>query len=138
MYLGTFFAPAIIFFALTGAAQTFGLHEDARDGSYKAPMWLGALAELHKDQSLEKPHRGPPPGAAVGKGESGTPGGPPGTSSKRRVSLPLKVFVLFMAIGLITITSLGLYIAFKNIRVRKITWTLLTLGTVLPVALIFL
>jgi hypothetical protein len=134
LYLGTFFAPTITFFALTGAVQTFGLHEDARDGSYHAPTWLSMLAEIHKDQSLEKPHRGPPPGVAPGRTSSGAPGAP----RKAQASLPLKVFVAFMAIGLIVAATLGIYIAFKNIRARKLTWTLLVLGTALPVALLFL
>ena len=65
LYLGTFFAPAIIFFALTGAVQTFGPHEDARDGSYHSPRWLSMLAEIRKDQSMEQPHRRPPLGGTA-------------------------------------------------------------------------
>ena len=138
LYLGTFFAPAIIFFALTGAVQTFGLHEDARDGSYHAPAWLSILAEIHKDQSLGKPHRGPPPGLVPGRAAMGASGAVPGAPRKLRASQPLKVFVAFMAIGLIVTATLGIYIATKNIRARKITWTLLVLGTALPIALLFL
>ena len=37
LYLGTFSAPTIFYIALTGAVQTFGLHEDARDNSCHAP-----------------------------------------------------------------------------------------------------
>jgi hypothetical protein len=44
------FRPVIIFYALIGAVQTLGLHEDERDGSYKAREWLGSLAEIHKNQ----------------------------------------------------------------------------------------
>ena len=83
-------------------------------------------AEIHKDQSLEKPRRGHSPGVA------------PGAPRKGRASQPLKVFVAFMAIVLIVTVTLGIYIAFKNIRERQITWTLLVLGTALPVALLFL
>jgi hypothetical protein len=49
----------------------------------------------------------------------------------------LKVFVLFVAIGLVATATLGIYIAFKNSRAHKITWTLLMLGTALPIALLF-
>ncbi len=138
LYLGTFFAPTITFFAFTGAVQTFGLHEDARDGSYHAPAWLSILAEIHKDQSLDKPHRGLPPGIAPGRTSSGAPGSPPEAPRKARASQPLKVFVALMAIGLIATTTLGIYMAFKKIRMRNVTWTLLILGSVLPVALLFL
>jgi len=48
----------------------------------------------------------------------------------------LKVFVAFMTIGLIVTATLGIYIAFENIRVHKISRTLLVLGATLPVALL--
>ena len=96
------------------------------------------LAKIHKDQSLEKLHRGPPPGVRAGKCPLLAPGAAPGAARKLRAPRPLKVFVAFMAIGLIVAATLGIYIAFKNIRARKLTWTLLVLGTALPVALLFL
>ncbi len=37
LYLGTFFAPSIIFFALTGAIQLFGLHEGHPGEAYQPP-----------------------------------------------------------------------------------------------------
>src|ERR1700694_5036858 len=52
LYLGMFSAPAILFFALTGILQTLSLHEFSRDGSYKPPMWIVVLAQIHKKQSL--------------------------------------------------------------------------------------
>jgi hypothetical protein len=36
-YLGLFFAPTILFFAITGGLQMFGLHETARGSSYVPP-----------------------------------------------------------------------------------------------------
>ena len=60
VYLGVFFAPAILFFALTGALQTFSLHEEARGSAYKPPVWIVRLAQLHKKQVLALPaRRGP-------------------------------------------------------------------------------
>ena len=37
LYLGVFIAPAILFFAFTGALQTFSLHETTRGSNYKPP-----------------------------------------------------------------------------------------------------
>ena len=138
LYLGILFAPAIIFFAFTGALQTFGLHEPSRDGSYKPPTWLSALAEIHKDQRLGRPHHGPPPPRTQGNTPSGARDKPPTPPQKPRSALPLKIFVLLVALGLMATASLGIYIALQNLRTRKVTWTLLTVGTALPVALLFL
>jgi len=65
LYLGVFTAPALLFFAFTGALQTFGLHEGARGSDYKPPAWLEAMAHLHKKQSLEMPVRRAPPDLAA-------------------------------------------------------------------------
>ena len=65
LYLGVFTAPALLFFAFTGALQTFGLHEGARGSDYKPPAWLEAMAHLHKKQSLEVPVRRAAPGAST-------------------------------------------------------------------------
>ena len=56
LYLGTFFAPVIFFFAFSDALQTFGLHESEKDGSYNAPAWIATMAQVHKDQRLEGEH----------------------------------------------------------------------------------
>src|SRR3954464_5258966 len=44
-YLGVFFAPSIIFFAFSGALQTFSLHEG--DNHAK---WIEQMGEVHKNQ----------------------------------------------------------------------------------------
>src|SRR5947209_4657564 len=51
LYLGLFFAPSIIFFAFTGAMQTFSLHENKHPGDHN-PQWIATLASVHKDQVL--------------------------------------------------------------------------------------
>ena len=155
LYLGTFFAPAIIFFSLTGALQTFSLHETAG-----APAWIAKLAMIHKNQRLatDEAPRGPRPERAAAKpaaavpqavnatgatletapaGQTGAeeaapPGAPRGPSP-----LPLKIFVLCMAIGLVTTTILGVTMAFKYNRSKKLVWGLLIAGAVLPLLLLF-
>jgi hypothetical protein len=51
LYTGVFIAPALLFFAFTGALQTFSLHETTRGSSYKPPAWAVMLAEIHKRQT---------------------------------------------------------------------------------------
>jgi hypothetical protein len=74
-YLGVFFAPSIIFFAFSGALQTFSLHEG--DHPQK---WIETMGEVHKNQrppawmkpaaQQQNPAANPPrpPEAAAGEG----------------------------------------------------------------------
>ncbi len=66
LYLGTFFAPSILFFALTGALQLFGLHEGHPGEKYQPPAWVAKLGSIHKDQTIAE-RRGPPRGSAGGQ-----------------------------------------------------------------------
>jgi len=56
-YLGLFFAPTILLFAITGGLQMFGLHETARGSSYVPPNILVHLSQLHKKGTLYLPPR---------------------------------------------------------------------------------
>ena len=49
LYIGTFIAPALIFFAFTGAIQTFNLHKTGVRKGYVPPRILMVLARIHKD-----------------------------------------------------------------------------------------
>lgn len=51
LYIGIFIAPALLFFAFTGALQTLSLHEGSNGSSYKAPAWIATLAQIHKNQT---------------------------------------------------------------------------------------
>src|SRR5574337_955740 len=58
---GVFTAPMLLFLAVSGGLQTFGLHEASRGSSYAPPAWLASMAQLHKKQTLEVPVRRPRP-----------------------------------------------------------------------------
>ncbi|HEY2034741.1 MAG TPA: hypothetical protein VGH02_13745 [Rhizomicrobium sp.] len=137
-YLGVFFAPAIIFFAFSGALQTFSLHEGGHGSSYEPPAWIVTIASVHKDQRL--PHAKPKHAAAPKMVE--TDHDKPDDHTDRAPSapspLPLKIFVLSMAIGLITSALLGITIALRNKSERRISLILLTLGVLMPISLLFL
>lgn len=69
LYYGVFISPAILFFALTGALQTFDLHEPNRAGTYQPPKWLAVLGHLHKKADASMPQqRGPGGGGQGGAG----------------------------------------------------------------------
>jgi hypothetical protein len=52
LYVGIFIAPAIVFFAFTGAIQ---IHVSAKSGAYKPANWIIRLAQLHKKQTTDLP-----------------------------------------------------------------------------------
>ena len=135
LYLGIFSAPALLFFAFTGALQTFSLHETTRGSSYQPPAWAVTLAQIHKKQTPVVPARKPPsPGAAA----TTKPSPPEAPVGKKHNALPLKVFFLMVAISLFLSTLTGIYMAYKYMRNRKAVTAILLLGAVIPLALVFL
>lgn len=112
LYLGTLFAPLLIFFAATGAWQLFGLHENARDGSYTAPAVLKTLGTVHKVSHLPRTPKSEP--------------------------TPLRWFSLAASIGLIITTVLGLVMAFRfTASVPRIAACLVA-GTAAPVLMLWI
>jgi hypothetical protein len=109
-YLGVFFAPLIIFFAGTGAAQLFMLHRGRKDGSYTPPDWLALGSRLHmKQEGYDFP------------------------------ALELfKYFAAFMAAGLVVSAVLGVVIALKRYggRQKWVTLGCLAAGIAVPVLLV--
>src|SRR5277367_165959 len=110
LYLGVFIAPALLFFAFTGALQTFSLHETTRGSSYKPPAWAVMLGQIHKKQTPIVPVRKvPPPDKPADKvspvtAESrSTPSAtskplPDAIVPQLHNALPLKIFFLLVAI----------------------------------------
>ena len=143
-YLGVFFAPAIMFFAFSGALQTFSLHEGGHGSAYEPPAWIVAIASVHKDQRLPqaRPAESAPAqkaGHADGADHRPDAGDHrPGKGPSGPSPLPLKIFVLCMAIGLISSALLGITIALRNKSARRTSLIALALGTAVPVLLLLL
>jgi hypothetical protein len=175
LYLGVFITPALLFFAFTGALQTFSLHETTRGSSYKPPAWAVILAQIHKKQTTVVPVRKlPPPDRPEKSGDKPTdkiddnpverltnklttdksqpaapsvatqlaPNASPKPSDapapKPHNALPLKIFFLFVSIGLFISTLTGLYMSYKYIRNRILITAILIAGVVIPVLLTIL
>ena len=134
LYLGTLFAPLILFFALTGILQTLELHEGPG-----TPKWIEQIAAVHKKQALQggEPKRRPPKNGGEGASQP-RPDGDEAKSAHKPSPWPLKWFVVLMSIGLIITTGLGITMAFKYERNKAIVWGLLVAGTLLPIALLWL
>ena len=158
LYLGVFIAPALLFFALTGAMQTFSLHETQRGSDYVPPRWAVVLGQLHKKQTVVVPERrGPGPGAPGGPPGFGRPEGPatrdgspkagppagPSDASKppsmkQPQTLPMKIFFLIVSLGLFLSTLTGLYMAYSYVRNKVLVTLALVAGVVIPLLLLLL
>ena len=128
-YVGAIIAPAVLFFAFTGILQLFHLHES--HGPYIAPPLLVQLGGVHKDQTLKVERHedhGPRPGA---------PPRPPKPDEPQPVATyALKWLFTFVALGLISSTIMGLWIALQDPRRRRSTVVLFLIGAALPVVLL--
>lgn len=87
LYLGCLFAPALIFFAVTGGWQLYRFHDSAKDHSYVAPQPLQVLSAVHMNSHL------------------------PGKRASEYT--PLRTFSLLAAVGLVLTTVLGVVMAFR-------------------------
>lgn len=129
-WMGTLFAPTIVFFALSGAFQVLGLHE----GSSGA---IAKLAQIHKDQSItEIPPRKPRPAPAAQPRP--TESAPIEARVTPHRSMPLVIWFLVMAVGLMFSTGLGIYMAFAYKRDRVVIISLLVAGTAIPLVSLLL
>ena len=165
LYLGVFMVPALLFFAITGGLQTFGLHETSRGSSYTPPAWLATAALLHKKQTtVAGVRKSRPPGdvaaaaelgaAAPGRTSSGrtssahvvSPAVPSAGSSVARADrdggppkknlLPMKMFFALVSISLCLSTLSGLYMAYRYSRKPMLVSSILAAGVVVPLLLL--
>jgi hypothetical protein len=110
LYLGCFFSPILMFFIVSGALQTFGLHEPHKNG-YKPPAVVESMAQVHKNQRFATDDVRPAP------------------------SEFFRWFVLAMSAGLLVNVILGILMAFKFAD-PKFVWVVMILGIAVPVLIL--
>ena len=112
LYLGCLFAPALIFFAVSGTWQLYRLQDSTKDGSYTAPRVLQVLSAVHTNSHL------------------------PG---KRALDYtPLHFFFALAAAGLVLTTALGVVMAFRVSSHALTPLLLLGGGIAIPLAVLYL
>jgi len=140
LYIGVFITPALLFFAFTGALQTFSFHETTQGSSYKPPAWAVKLGQLHKKQTLDVPVRKPRPVADAPRADKpadAAPGKAPDASApKPKTHLPMKIFFLLVSIGLFLSTLTGLYMSYKYSRNKLLISGFLLAGIIVPLLLL--
>lgn len=138
-YLSLFAAPSILFFALTGSVQLFGLHES--HGAYHPAELVEKLAKVHKDQVFAARHRPAPAAAVPDVAQRGAaPHGPTDEEEDRTppATLALKVFFLAVSLCLAVSASLGIWIGLTQSRQKGLARLLVGAGAVVPLALLLL
>ena len=138
-WLGLFVAPSVLFFAVTGAYQLYGLHE-AQPG-YQPAALFEKLGRVHMKQTFDlKPKRAPAPKEATAQ----TPAkSQPQPAAKAQAGpkasvVALRALFLLVAAALAAATVLGVWMALSYGRDKRIGWALLAAGIVLPVLLVSL
>jgi hypothetical protein len=140
MYLGVFLAPSILFFAFTGALQSFSLHE-SHSANYTPPSWLVHMSQMHKNQTFYVPPRPTPPPKPVSAAKlpppAAKPTATPGQPAARDLHAPspMKFFFVFVALGLVISTCLGLYMSYKFNRNKVAVTLTLVAGIAVPALL---
>ena len=150
-YLGVFFAPMIILFALSGALQTFRLQEEKGWGS-EPPAWIVWMGSIHRDSKLPKAKApeiavadagkpvadaGKPvadagkPAAEVAKAEAPKP------KSPQVNKLPMQIFMVVMSAALLISSFLGIAIALNSKVTRQASLVMLALGALVPLAVLY-
>ena len=152
LYLGVFTAPMLLFFAITGSLQSFGLHETTRGSSYAPPAWLASASQFHKKQTPVMPvrQRQPPETVAAGGRPDAvaarlsqavipTPASErkptqAGASAKSNL-LPMKAFFALVALSLFISVLSGVYMGWRYSRKPRLFGTILLAGIAVPLLL---
>lgn len=136
-YLGLLIAPSVLFFALTGAAQLYELHES--HGAYVAPAVVEKLGMVHKNQVYKARGRRPgPPAAQAEKTSAAQPAAakaPAAESATKPAVTLLKAVFLLVSIALAATNLLGVWMAIAYGREKTLSWILLAIGAVIPLIL---
>jgi hypothetical protein len=143
-YLGVFFAPMIILFALSGALQTFRLQEEMGWGS-EPPAWIVWMGSIHRDSKLPKAKApeaehadAAKPGAGAPNAEAPKAEAPkPKPKGPKVNKLPMQIFMVAMSVALLISSFLGLAIALNSKATRQASLVMLALGTLVPLALVY-
>jgi hypothetical protein len=130
VYVSLFVAPSLIFFAATGALQTFRIPDQKT-----APVVVQKLARLHKDDVFavkppqpERPkagHDGPP------KPEKPKPPARPATEV-------MKWFFAAVSGAIAITTCLGVWMGLEHGRRKPLLWAVLIAGAATPVLIAML
>ena len=126
LYLGCFFAPLIILFALSGFFIVNNLDRSTKDGSYVAPEFVKYTTRLHKYISRCNFRKTTNYEATLNSKEL------------QENCYIFKYSVIAMSIGLIITILMGLFLAFKYSRNKLLISISIFTGCAIPTIILML
>ena len=135
LYIGVFFAPAILFFAISGGLQAFRLQQASGWDGAPPPVWMATMGSVHIDQALPRTEAEKKPEAAKPKPPV-DPAIAAERAARKAAALPMKVFTAVLAIALGLSALLGAAIALGMKATRRVSVVMLVAGSVLPIMLL--
>lgn len=138
IYVSMFVAPSLLFFAFSGAFQTFRI-PDRKD----APAVLQKLARAHRDDIFALKPAPPPkkPEAKAADKDQGhaAPAAAPSAKPKPKLATTLtKWFFVIASVGMLFSTVIGIWMGLAYGREKRLLWGLLIAGAAIPVVLLAL
>ena len=131
IYLSFFIAPCLIFFAITGAFQTFRVPDEKT-----APVLLQKLARVHRDDVFALKPEPPPKAATAAEPKKASP---PKVKAKAPLATTLvKWFFVLTSTTMVITTLMGLWMGLAYSRNKTILWLLLFAGSAVPASLLAL
>jgi hypothetical protein len=133
LYIGVFFLPAILFFAISGGLQSFRLQQASGWDGAPPPAWMAWMGSVHIDQAVprveapERPAAAKPPADPAKAAEQ---------AARKRAVLPMKIFTSVLAIALALSALLGAAIALNSRATRRTAVMMLVAGTAVPLVLL--
>jgi hypothetical protein len=135
LYIGVFFAPAILFFAISGGLQTFRLQQASGWDGAPPPQWMAWMASVHKDQAKLTPEEDKKPEVVKPKPPM-DPAKAAQRAARKQAVLPMKIFTVLLAVALSLSTILGAAIALGMRATRRVSLVMLVAGSVVPILLL--
>ena len=132
LYIGVFFAPAVLFFAISGGLQSFRLQQASGWDGAPPPQWMAWMGSVHIDQAKPKDE----PAAAKKPPAPADPAKVAERKAKAAKALPMKAFTAALAAALALSTLFGAAIALGMKSTRRVATIMLLAGAMVPIVLL--
>jgi hypothetical protein len=137
LYIGVFFLPAILFFAISGGLQAFRLQQASGWDGAPPPAWMAWMGSVHIDQTVPRAEPPKPPATAKPPADPAKEAAKAAERAARnRAALPMKIFTATLAAALALSTLLGGAIALNSRATRRTAVLMLLAGSAVPLALL--
>ncbi len=137
LYIGVFFLPGILFFAISGGLQAFRLQQASGWDSAPPPAWMAWMGSVHIDQTVPRAEAPKPPAAAKPPADPAKEAAKAAERAARsRAALPMKIFTAVLAAALALSTLLGAAIALNSRATRRTSLWMLLAGSAVPLVLL--